>query len=377
MAKILVCGDLMPVDRIELGDELQHLFKQHEIRMANLEAPIEFDGQTNKEDKIGPHLYWKKSAVREVAKHFNLLSLANNHILDLGYKGLINTIDFLGKLGVNVIGLKGNENFKLTLNTGAKVNIHAAAYDEGQISFTDEVSVLSTDTLETIVSKNLFEEQRIIFIHGGIEYSPFPHPEMIRKSAALSKNGNTQIIYSHAHVMGVHEDMVDYGIGNFCFQEFENYTLKGHLRDIIFQRRFSNWKKNQKGIGRLVSLEVGNDKLIKRNYYITHKNGRVNLVVGEQLKKIEAYSEMLNEAYIMDEWSWYAWANSCSGKWLHGISRKKYDNDIYAKNLMEHLLREDGLRYLVGANLIRFKSKLSRELLNKILLNGISLYDNS
>ena len=95
--KILVSGDFCPVGRSEnlinnfalyetFGD-LIPLIRESDISITNLECPL--TNSENAIEKTGPSLKASLNVARFLKEAgFNLVTLANNHIMDYGVEGL-------------------------------------------------------------------------------------------------------------------------------------------------------------------------------------------------------------------------------------------------------------------------------------------------
>ena len=116
--KILIGADIVPTESnknlFELGDareligeELLRVFSSADYRMFNLEAPLTIKQspilKCGKSFMASPNCV---SALKEM--DVNLLTLANNHILDQGENGLKETMDALCKANINYVGVGKN-----------------------------------------------------------------------------------------------------------------------------------------------------------------------------------------------------------------------------------------------------------------------------
>jgi len=106
--KILIRGDLVPTESnydlfgkgdVEtlLGKELLNIWRDSDIRIFNLEVPL--TDESNPIEKCGPNLISPtRTATGIKALEPSLISLANNHILDQGVKGLSSTRNVLSQV---------------------------------------------------------------------------------------------------------------------------------------------------------------------------------------------------------------------------------------------------------------------------------------
>src|SRR5690625_2385333 len=118
--KILISGDFCPLGRnnelIEkkkfssLFNGFENLKKEKNIdySIINLECPFTFSSEKIK--KTGPNLKTENKNIFKALKfvHFDLITLANNHIQDYGDQGVIDTINKAKKNNFEVIGAGKN-----------------------------------------------------------------------------------------------------------------------------------------------------------------------------------------------------------------------------------------------------------------------------
>lgn len=106
MTRIFICGDVVNYQHQDgriCSDSLAEIIKEADYSVCNFEAPIE--GAGDPIPKSGPHYFQKKSTIRGLKEQgFNLLALANNHIMDFGDHGLFGTIEEAQRIGLETIG---------------------------------------------------------------------------------------------------------------------------------------------------------------------------------------------------------------------------------------------------------------------------------
>src|SRR5690606_32783093 len=113
MTQVLITGDFAPARRLErlilsgagrdiYGNFYPHL-KDNDLTITNLECPLTNSG--NKIPKVGPNLKAHPQCVSALIDgNFNLVTLANNHILDFGMGGLRSTIEVCQANNINFVG---------------------------------------------------------------------------------------------------------------------------------------------------------------------------------------------------------------------------------------------------------------------------------
>lgn len=114
--KIIISGDFYISDDFQNKDLIDQtvidLFQNADYRMVNLEAPFTANEPNNKKLKTGPHLRMTEDIVMPYLKKLKVdaVTLANNHILDYGTKGLTDTFESLKRNKIDYIGAGNNIN---------------------------------------------------------------------------------------------------------------------------------------------------------------------------------------------------------------------------------------------------------------------------
>ena len=98
-SNILISGDFVIndfwKDKITIGDELLKIFDDSDYNITNLEVPIPKDN-AKPIIKTGPNIKGNSELISDILLKLkiDLVTLANNHILDYGEEGLEDTINF-------------------------------------------------------------------------------------------------------------------------------------------------------------------------------------------------------------------------------------------------------------------------------------------
>jgi len=92
------------------SSDLIDLFEKSIFNILNLEIPITKDNKENRIIKTDPYLRSDSSTVIPRLKKLNidLVTLANNHIMNYGISGLEDTIDSLTDSNINFTGIRKN-----------------------------------------------------------------------------------------------------------------------------------------------------------------------------------------------------------------------------------------------------------------------------
>jgi len=106
---LLISGDFcITPDFLEknlFDPSVVELFNQSDYNIVNLECPITQDNANNKILKTGPHLCTDERICCHLKKiNINAVTLANNHLLDYGEKGLCDTLNTLQSQNISFVG---------------------------------------------------------------------------------------------------------------------------------------------------------------------------------------------------------------------------------------------------------------------------------
>lgn len=265
--------------------EVAPLIKNHDLAYYNQESNI--GGKS-----LGLSAYPRFNSPEEIGDAmvnlgFNLVSLANNHTMDKGEKGVINSVNYWKtKPGVYYTGqaLSNDEresNIKILQKNGIKYAF---------FSYTTVTNGLlppaGKEYLTNIYSKekalNDINKVRdsvdliIVAMHWGEEYTTNPNSSQKQIAKDLSNMGVNLVIGNHAHsiqpVEMINDTLVFYALGNFI-----------SAQDTI-----------DKQTGTLVSLNIIKDK----NNKIIFDNIKANLIYtyfkGSNDFKVYPYTKLNN-----------------------------------------------------------------------------------
>lgn len=234
-ARILIAGDLAPIGAAEqamstgdadwISDGLEPYWGRADFRVANLECPL--ISKPTPPPKIGPVVGVMTDNANALSS-FSLLGLANNHILDHGAEGLLNTIELLNAAGVQYVGAGENldsasQPHIATIN-GLTVGFLAWSHHEFCIATDNSAGAFPIDLVRGLPILEELDRQSdfvVLLYHGGLEHCPYPSPQQRQLCQFLAKRGADVILCQHSHVVGAKEVVGDstifYGQGNFCF----------------------------------------------------------------------------------------------------------------------------------------------------------------
>ena len=238
--KILIGADLVPTKRnislFEsgnaeklLGKELAECLNSADYRIFNLEVPL-----TDREQpipKCGPNLIAPTKCIAGYqAMGVDLLTLANNHILDQDQQGLESTAKTLNQAGIAYTGVgstpeDASEPYLFTCD-GKKIGVYACAEHEFSIVTDHSAGANPIDLLESPDHVAELKKQCdyvIVLYHGGKEHYRYPSPNLQKVCRKLVEKGADLVVCQHSHCIGCEEKYLHgtivYGQGNFLFDD--------------------------------------------------------------------------------------------------------------------------------------------------------------
>lgn len=215
-------------DFTSMFTDIKPIINKYDLRYYNQESII--GGK-----KIGVSHYPRLNSPEEIGEDltdigFNMVSLANNHTLDKGEAGVLNSLSFWkSRKGVITAGSYSSKEERDTINVyeqnGIKYAFLAYTKSTNGLSVPDGkdyyVNVYSDDLVKRDVeqAKANGAEVIIVSMHWGNEYTHTPTDEQREQAKYLSELGVHLIIGSHPHVIQpieyVNDTLVIYSLGNF------------------------------------------------------------------------------------------------------------------------------------------------------------------
>ncbi len=204
------------------------LIKNHDLAFYNQESII--GGKA-----LGLSAYPRFNSPEEIGQDmvnlgFNLVSLANNHTMDKGEKGVINSVNFWKtQPGVYYSGQALSKedresNIKVLEKNGIKYAFLAyTSVTNGLLPPSGKeylTNIYSKEKVQADIDKVKDEADLIIVsMHWGEEYTTYPNESQKKIAKELSDMGVNLIIGNHAHsiqpVEMIGDTLVFYALGNF------------------------------------------------------------------------------------------------------------------------------------------------------------------
>ena len=271
------------------------VLRKSKIVNGNLESPIGLSG-TPMQNKSFYFIAQPKTVEGLVYAGFNILNLANNHILDFGELAFYDTLNILKNTGIETVGAGSNfsqaaqlkiiqqDNLKLGFLSFCNVapeTFYATKKYPGIIKAT-------ANNVKTLVTKNAQKVDILITIfHWGKEYSD----ELIAKQRELAHlaidSGANLVIGHHPHIIQpleiYHKTLIAYSLGNFVFGTYGYPPKKTADKSMIL---------NIKVDGKIKSAEI-----IPLNIFNYDVKFQPQIAQGKKAQEILQYYSKLSSPY--------------------------------------------------------------------------------
>ena len=229
-----------------MGEPIKNILSGSDFAFGNLESPLLFD-----ENKATTTSFAGSYKFADFLKecHINVLSIANNHILEHGEKGFFDTINILNNSNINPVGYQEDNNSNLVILVKDNVTFGFVAYNSvHDIKNPDLYSEFNLD--KVINTLNRMENQgvdcKIISLHWGWheEYINIPSAENIKIARTLIDNGADIVVGHHPHVIQPVEKykgkLIFYSLGNFLFDMIWSKNVRTGLTVKVLYNKTTN-----------------------------------------------------------------------------------------------------------------------------------------
>ncbi len=237
---ILITGDYAPVygrlkKAVESGDyptifgDIRSIVKTSDLAITNFECAITNQGNEQPITKHGPNIAATANAMKALAWcGFNMITLANNHILDYGSEGLVNVLEQAAANGIATVGA-GTDREKAAAiryyeKDGVKAAIINCCENEFSIASSGSAGANPLDTISRfydIREAKKSADKVIVIVHGGHEMYRLPSSRMQDTYRFFIDAGADVVVNHHQHCFSGYElyngKPIFYGLGNFCF----------------------------------------------------------------------------------------------------------------------------------------------------------------
>lgn len=300
---ILITGDFCPVNRTgrliqgsggsELLNDLLDTIRESGLAITNLECPLTDEGKGIK--KVGPLLRAPVKTAKTLSEWgFNLVTLANNHIMDYHSFGLDSTINACKDNGVDHVGAGSDLDearkayfTKVGNSRVAVLNFAENEFSTTQGKYPGANPLNPVENYNDIIKTKSKVDFLLVIVHGGHEMYNLPSIRVRNTLRFFADAGADAVIQHHAHCYSGYEIYngipIFYGLGNFVFD--------------IPEKRDSIWN-----FGYVVQITTGSNRSFKIIPY-QQSNGEagVKLLHGEKKEAFFADLEKLSHIISDDD----------------------------------------------------------------------------
>jgi len=250
--KLTFVGDICPADMrftkgfglnskfikgegIKWEKNLKELTKSSDIAFCNLEAPLipseKFDSDYHFAGTLAFADFIKRSG-------FDIVSIANNHILEEGIEGFNSTIKQLDKSKIKYIGKYDDESSNIEIITIKEKRIGFVAFNAVDLEKINNPKLFAEFSEKSVFKAldNLNElnvDYKIFSFHWGNEYINIPSRNQIEFAHKLIDSGVNIIVGHHSHVIQPIEEynkgLIIYSLGNCLFDSTHSVNTKHGL----------------------------------------------------------------------------------------------------------------------------------------------------
>jgi len=317
--------------------EVKQILSHADLVIGNLESPIVEDQEQPSHLAKVPLGAPEETLKSLSIANFSLMNLANNHIMDYGERGLINTLKNLEDRQIRYVGAGMNENearrpLKVNLK-GSKVAFLSYCASNNATASKSGTAPLNKPSIQRDVEAQKKDSDLIIVsLHHGVEYADYPTPGFTKLARRVIDSGADVVLGHHPHVLqGIEkykQGIIAYSLGNFVFDLADEKIRKIAYEECLLVRKYGiRFGTNDNRVSQSMILEIRlnngslidykvhpifiksdfrpvplngieSDKLLQRIEDLSKDIGDNSLVINQVLRKLEADSL---QSYLSDK----------------------------------------------------------------------------
>jgi gamma-polyglutamate biosynthesis protein CapA len=261
--------------------EVEPFLSNSDITFGNLECVIsnDFHGDFEKD----PNFIIAPAKALELLNYgnFNIINLANNHILDHGKKKAMETKKLLEEQNIQTIGSPNSNTDEMVIFEIKNKKIGFLGYNLCPVG-SKKVNV--TDMVKSIKKNSGLMDITIVSVHWGwgYEHMTIPAPHEISIGHKIIDSGADIVLGHHSHVLQpieLYKDkLIAYSLGNFIFDMWRKENRIGAILEISIDTN------NNISINIIPSEQI--------NYQI-----KLKLSKSEELNKYLIFEKIKSETY--------------------------------------------------------------------------------
>ena len=368
--RLVIAGDIFPskknMNEFVSGDldslideKIRRLFSEADFSVCNLEGALTNRGIPI--DKVDPVIFADTQAVTVLKKlGVSCVTLANNHIMDCGKEGFIETCETLDANGISYFGAGKNEESiskyieiviggrKIVIYTVAETMFNIPSGDTPGVNLYDEYRVCNE--LRELKSKS---DYLIVIYHGGAEFFWYGTEELRKRFHRMADAGADLITAQHTHCIGITE-------------RYENSYLLYGQGDFLFARSANVYKET----GVLLEVIFSDDDVVINHHLLRHVD---NVVVYDSAQDFSSFNDR-NRMYQAGERFAKEYEDYCGDQIIKFLEAFRGKN-LIDKVIKKLLPREKYKRYLrnrfTKRQILRIISGIQFEEFNEVLCTGL------
>lgn len=220
------------------------IMEKSDILFGNLEIPFAPEGEGPARRDISPALRAFPATVDSLAAaRFDVVSLANNHIMDYGRAGLELTLSLLDSKKIRHTGagmtLDEARRPAMVEKDGRRIAFLAYAMKGPHTAGPEKPGAAPGD--ERLITEDISSlrercEAVIVSIHFGMMYTDYPKQEDQEMTRRLIDAGAAAVIGHHPHVtQGIEsyrQGVIAYSLGEFLFDPSSGFIEARHMKEL-------------------------------------------------------------------------------------------------------------------------------------------------
>jgi hypothetical protein len=330
---------------------VRRILDDADLVVGNLEGPLTEHGSPSpRKCMMRGDPSWAEALARWNA---HVLSLANNHIMDYGVRGLLRTIEVLRAAGLHHVGAGLNEleanapvtierrGVRLAFLARSMVTVRGRCYASGSAPGAAFFNL--EETLGQIRRLRREVDVVVVLMHWGVEHYGLPTPSQRRIGQCLAEEGADAVLGHHPHVFqGIEvkgRSPVAYSLGNFLFNDFE-WLFRDGTGNVIPQT-YKMLPSNREGLALKMLLTGRGLSIEEPRFTVIRDNGQL-----DQLESLAAERRVraLSRALRLPGYSLWWWLYAMRQEWRLRLRSQLSVGRIVA-NI--HQIRPRHLRELV------------------------------
>lgn len=366
--RIVVTGDYCPNKRVqklslenrhaEIFNDFLPVLETADLAITNLECPlIDYDCPS---EKFGPNLRCATKTINSLTfAGFDIVTLANNHIMDQGIAGLQSTLTCLDNNRIDYVGvgkdLAEARKPLVKLVNGQKLVVFNFAENEfsntnGKEPGANPLSLV--DNFNIIRRYRAEADKIIVIVHGGNETYELPSPRFKETLRFFVDSGADAVIAHHTHCVSGYEIYkgvpIFYGLGNFLFDASEKslgywtiglavrFTLLAESTEFDLVPFYQN-RGSDVGIHLMEGVE--------KEDFLSHLTNLNKIIADDSRLELEfrkfIRSKKKQYLHFMEPYT---------NRWIHGLYGRKIIPSCYSKKkkrLLLNLIRCESHRDII------------------------------